>query len=121
MIERCALGLAQRAESRDQRRHDHLTGARAAVVTFDRDAEAALRQRAAIDTLGTDFHKRTCAEPLHHLRAESAGAGDVPRMRRTGGAQPRCRLGTLWRKRMAGAEARKAEREMLEWHRPGRH
>src|SRR5262245_34784114 len=121
MVDCSALRLAERAEPRDQRRHDHLTGARAAVVTFDRDAEAALRQRTAIDALSTDFHKRTRAEPLHHIRAEAPAAGDVPRMRRTGGAQPLCRLGTLGRKPMAGAEARKAEREMLERNRPGWH
>src|SRR5215475_9475479 len=121
MIERRALGLAQRAEPRDERRHDHLTGARAAVIAFDRDAETAVRQRAQIDALGADLHKCTRAEPLHYFRAKAAGAGDMPRMCRAGGAQPRSRLGALGRKPVARAKARKAEREMLERHRPGRH
>ena len=104
MRKRRALGLAQRAEPHDQRSHHHLGGAPAAVVAFHRDADTDIRQRAAVDALGADLDEDARAEPLHHFGAEAPGAGDVPGMRRTGGTQPRRRLGAFGREAMPGAE-----------------
>ncbi len=85
----------QRQEARDQRRHHDLGGAACAVVAFERDAEALLRQRAAEHAFGAGLHEHSRAEQLHDLGAEAAGAGDVPGMRRAGRAQPCRRLGAL--------------------------
>ena len=45
-LERAAFVVRHRQKPRDHRRHRHLGGARRAVVAFERDAEALLRQRA---------------------------------------------------------------------------
>src|SRR5262249_45695177 len=121
MIKRSTFGLAQHAKTNDQHPHHDLGCTRPTVVALHRDAETALRQRAQVDTLGANVDEGTRAEPLHDLSTKTAGAGDVPGMRRAGDPQPRRRLGALGPKAIARAEPRKAEREMLERHRPGRH
>ena len=80
-----------------------------------------LRQRGAIDAFGAGFHEHAFAEQLHHVGAEAAGAGDVPRRFCASVAKPRRSPRAFGRNTAAGAEFGKAVREIMQWHRPGRH
>jgi len=114
MIKRSALGSLS-APNRAISAAMTLGGARAAVVAFDRDAsraQATRRNRHSRRRPSQTRARRAAA----YFRAEAAGAGDIPRMRRAGGTQPRRRLGALGRKPVARAKARKTERQMLERH-----
>ncbi len=56
--------------------HHHLRRARRAVRHLEADAEAMLRQRAAIDAFGADLDRGLAGDRAHQLGAEAVGAGD---------------------------------------------
>ena len=62
--------------ARDEMHQGGLGGALGAVVDLEREAEAVLGERAAVDALGAALHEHLARQALHDLRDEGAGAGD---------------------------------------------